>query len=98
MKYQMRVVIEDPNVELRMVAEVRFNLTCHFMYQPECYGNGYIVSIEGDNFYKQIYGLRYDESFNCDKRVDWLKTWARSYWSGKNGTWAVKHLEIIPMD
>ena len=94
MKYLMRVVIEDPNVEPGMVAELFFDLTCYFTHHPEQYGNGYTVSIAGDNFYKQIYDLRYDKSFNRDKKADWLKAWAHNYWSGKNGAWKVKSLTI----
>lgn len=28
------------------------------------------------------------------KRKKWLEEWARNYWSGENGAWAIKSLEI----
>lgn len=94
MEYQMRVIIEDPNVEPGMVAELSFDLTCYFTHHPEQYGNGYTVSIASDNFEERLYDLRYDRSFNHNKKADWLKAWAHNYWSGKNGAWKVKSLKI----
>ncbi len=94
MEYQMRVVIEDPNVEPGMVAELSFDFTCYFTHLPKQYGNGYTVSISSDNFEERLYDLRYDRSFDCNKKADWLKAWAHNYWSGKDGAWKVKSLTI----
>ena len=98
MKYQMRVVIEDPNVEPGMIAELLFDLECNFNHHPNQYGNGYCLSISGKNFYRQIIDLRYDKSFDRNNPDIWLSNWAHNYWSGENGAWVVKHLEITPID
>lgn len=94
MEYQMHVVIEDPNVKPGMFAELSFDFTCYFTHHPKQYGNGYTVSIASDNFEERLYDLRYDKSFNRNKKADWLKAWAYNYWSGKNGAWKVKSLII----
>lgn len=94
MKYQMRVVIEDPNVKPGMVAELLFDLDCEFHHNPNQYGNGYCLSISGKDFYKQIIDLRYDTSFDRNHPDIWLYTWAHNYWSGKNGAWKIKSLTI----
>lgn len=98
MKYQMRIVIEDPNVEPGMIAELLFDLDCNFKHHPNQYGNGYYLSISSKGFYEQIIDLRYDKSFDRNNPDIWLSNWAYNYWSGKNGAWAVKHLEIMPID
>ena len=98
MEYQMRVVIEDHNVEPGIVAERIFDLDCNFNHHPNQYGNGYYLSISGKDFYEQIIDLRYDRSFDRNNPDVWLSNWAHNYWSGENGAWAVKHLEITPID
>lgn len=95
MDYRMKVTITDPNTPKGMMSELFFDLNCHFVFDEEQYGNGHYVSIEGKEFYRQVIDLRYDHSFDPDKKEEWLEAWARSYWSGKNGAWAVKTIEII---
>ena len=91
MEYKMKVVItKDGN-------EKTYNLDCGFSYDEEQYGNGYCASVEGNDFYPQYLDIRYDRSFNKSNKSKWLEEWARSYWSGKNGAWIVKKIDIVPI-
>ena len=95
MNYIMKVSITDPNTQAGMISELFFELNCDFEYDKDQYGNGHYVSIKGKDFYRCSYDIRYDRSFDRNKKEEWLEAWARSYWSGKNGAWTVKTLEII---
>lgn len=94
MNYRMKVIIADPEATKEMTSELYFDLTCSFTYDGEQYGNGHYVLIKGEKFYKQIIDLRYDKSFDRNNKMQWLENWARNYWSGENGAWAIKSLEI----
>ncbi len=94
MNYKMKVIITDPNTPAGMISELHFNLDCRFTYDEEQYGNGHYVCIAGKEFYKQVIDLRYDTDFDRNKKEEWLEQWARNYWTGKNGAWAIKSLEI----
>ena len=94
MTYNMKVTITDPNTPAGMFSELFFDLRCAFVYDEDTYGNGHYVSIGGKEFYKQVIDLRYDTSFDRDNKMKWLTDWAYSYWSGKDGAWTIKSLEI----
>lgn len=94
MIYKMKVTITDPRTEENMFSSLNFHLDCKFTYNPEQYGNGYCVTITGNNFSGQWIDLRYDKSFDPQNKAKWLEKWAKNYWSGKNGAWAIKALEI----
>lgn len=96
MDYRMKVTINDPNTPKGMVTELFFDLDCHFNYNPRQYGNGYHLSIFNKYFDKQLIDLRYDKTFDRNNKEKWLKEWANNYWTGENGAWAIKHLEIVP--
>ena len=95
MGYEMKVIIEDPNTEEGMSSGLFFTLNCDFCYDEEQYGNGHYVSIEGKDFSSQYLDIRYDRSFNRSNKSKWLEEWAKSYWSGKNGAWIVKKIDIV---
>ena len=103
MKYEMKVAIEDSiskrvlYAEEEMPSRLFFTLNCDFCHDEEQYGNGHYVSIEGDGFSPKYFDIRYDRSFNRSNKSKWLEEWARSYWSGKNGAWIVKEIDIVPM-
>lgn len=94
MNYKMNVKITNPETPKGMISELYFEIDCNFVYDAEQYGNGYYVSLKGKEFYKQVIDLRYDGSFNRNEKEKWLENWAKSYWTGKNGAWAIKSLEI----
>lgn len=97
MGYEMKVIIENPNIEEGMSSGLFFTLNCYFCYDEDQYGNGHYVSIEGKDFCSQYLDIRYDKSFNRNNKSKWLEEWARNYWSGKNGAWIVKKIDIVPM-
>jgi hypothetical protein len=90
----MEVKITDPNTPEGMISELYFNLECIFSYDENQYGNGHYVVIQGKDFYRQVIDLRYDKSFDRENKEKWLMEWAKNYWSGKDGAWAVKSLMI----
>jgi hypothetical protein len=49
--------------------------------------------MRNDSF-RNVYDLRYDASFNPNKKAEWLERWARGYWRGKDGAYIVKSLTI----
>ena len=77
MNYKMKVIIADPETPKGMTSDLLFNLDCKFIYDEEQYGNGHYVSIAGKEFYRNVIDLRYDQSFNPDKKEEWLEQWAR---------------------
>ena len=91
MEYEMKVVITKDG------SEKTYSFECGFSYDEEQYGNGYYVSIEGEDFYPKYFDIRYDRSFNRSNKSKWLEEWARSYWSGENGAWSIKEIDIVPM-
>lgn len=94
MTYKMKVRITDPNTPKGMTSELCFKLICSFIYDSEQYGNGFFLNIEGEGFEDKFFDLRYDRSFKKSEKEKWLENWAESYWSGKNGAWGIKSLEI----
>ena len=97
MSYEMKVMIEDPNTKEGMSSGLFFILNCDFYYDEEQYGNGHYVSISGNDFSPRYLDIRYDRSFNKSNKSKWLEEWARSYWSGQNGAWIVKKIDIVPI-
>jgi hypothetical protein len=90
----MKVKITDPKTPAGMMSEIFFKLDCEFVCNEDDYGNGHYVAIGGEHFAEQYIDLRYDTSFNKDKKEEWLESWAKNYWSGENGAWAVKSVEV----
>ncbi len=98
MNYKMKVTITDPNTKEGMFSSLYFALDCKFYCNPEQYGNGYYVTIKSKEFYQQVIDLRYNKSFDRNNKTKWLEEWARNYWSGKNGAWVIKTLDIIKVE
>ena len=94
--YKIKVKVEEPNTPEGMTSGLYFDLDCHFTYNPETYGNGHYVQIKSTDLPFQCcnYDLRYDKSFDRNNKIKWLEEWARSYWSGENGSWKITELEI----
>lgn len=97
MKYQINVTITDPETPKEMYSGLTFNLEAVFFYDEEQYGNGHYLSIYGKGFSEQHYDIRYDTSFRRNEKAKYLEQWARNYWSGKNGAWVIKSLEIVKL-
>lgn len=98
MNYKMTVIIADKKTPDGMCSDLTMNLKCRFIYDPKQYGNGYYVSItvgEEETYIGNLYDLRYDKTFNSEHKEQWLEKWAKSYWNGKNGAYAIKTLKIV---
>lgn len=91
MKYRLKVIIANPEAPEN---EVAYELLFSFVHDPEQYGNGHYASIRGANFWSQFIDLRYDSEFDRNNKAAWVEKWARNYWSGKDGAFMVKSLEI----
>ena len=98
MKYNMTVIIADPNTPEGMTSDIVMKLNASFVHDTEQYGNGHYVSISGGEFYRQVIDLRYDARFDPNNKTAFLEKWARSYWSGEDGAYYVKSLEITPAE
>ena len=91
----MKVKITDPKTPEGMTSELFFDLDCNFIYDEEQYGKKTYLSIASkDGHFENYYDLRYDMTFDRNEKEKWLEKWARSYWSGENGAWTIKTLEI----
>ena len=91
----MKVVITDPDTKEGMTSGLFFDIDCYFIYDEEQYGNKHYVYLKNGEGFEHYIDLRYDASFRSDRKEEWLENWARNYWSGKNGAWSIKTLEII---
>ena len=94
MKYEMTVTIANPNTPKGMTSDIVMKMTCTFGYDPKQYGNGYAVFIDNGDGFGNYIDLRYDTTFNPDKKKEYLEKWARNYWNGKDGAYIVKSLKI----
>lgn len=90
MHYKMYVVISDPNTPKGMYSGIPFYLDIYFSKKLAKYGNVYIADICCNTVYQLSVEAFFEDS-NADK---WLEQWAYNYWSGKDGAWQVKKLEI----
>ena len=90
-KYRLRVIVVSPENQQNKAA---YELLFTFVYDPEQYGNGHYASIRGANFWHQVIDLRYDAEFDRNDKAAWVEKWARNYWSGENGAFMVKELDI----
>lgn len=97
MLYSMKVLIENP----RTSKKTERVFECKFVKDKEGYGNKYYLSIEcldhPEEYFPNL-DLRYDRSFNSDRKEIYLATWAYEYWSGEKGAWKIKELTIKDMN
>ena len=90
----MTVTIANPETPVGMTSDILMKLDCEFDRDPDQYGNGYFLSIRSKNGFENYLDLRYDTTFNPDKQAEYLERWAHTYWSGKDGAYIVKQLNI----
>lgn len=95
LNYKMTAEIYDPESTVEMFSALKLNLFCEVFCNPNDFGNGSYVSVRGEGFSMNVFDVRYDRSFNINKADEWLKSWANNYWSGKNGAWKIKSLQIL---
>ena len=93
--FEVRVRIENPE----KTKSTEYLLECEFLKEENGYGNGYHLSISGKEFSAPLfpgmyYDIRYDTAFRSDEMEEYLVSWAKKYWSGKNGAWTLKSVEV----
>ena len=94
MKYWMNVVICNPNTPEGMNSDIFFKLEAEFAVDPDTYGKKTWLHIHGNHNFEAYYDLRYDNEYHRGQEKEFLEYWAHSYWSGKDGAYTVKSLEI----
>lgn len=94
MKYTMTVTIADPQTPDGMTSDILLKVDCTFDHDPNQYGNGYFLRMRCSKGFEYTTDLRYDTSFDPTNKAEYLERWAHSYWSGKNGAYIVKQLNI----
>lgn len=95
MNYKMEIGIVNPD---NPQDGITFNWEAQFTYDPETYGNGHYLAIvkeNGELF--QLYDIRYDRDFRKDDKIEYLKTWARNYWTGRDGAYYLDGIHIEPI-
>nr|DAP55409.1 MAG TPA: hypothetical protein [Caudoviricetes sp.] len=99
MKYLMNVVIKDPHTEPGMVSDMLLKFRCFFTKDDDnyTYGKKAYLSIIGESSDKYI-DLRYDKNYHRGKEKEYLEYWANNYWTGKNGAWEIKSLNITEVE
>lgn len=66
---------------------------------PDQYGNGChmsVVNVETNQ--RDIYDIRYDKTFKSSDPITYIKDWAYSIWTGKNGSWKIINFSIEKID
>ena len=89
MKYKMNITITYNGMERT------FDLDCVFLYKEKDYGNKYHLSITNKLGFNEYLDIRYDTTFNINKKEKYLVDWAYNYWTNKNGAWKIKRIEVI---
>lgn len=94
MNYLMNVVICDPCTPTGMNSDIFFKLNAEFSVDPETFGKKTWLHIQGNNRFEAYYDLRYDNEYHRGQEKEFLEYWAHTYWSGKDGAYKVKSIEI----
>ncbi len=90
MNYKMNVTICSPKDETKVRT---MELDVEFSYDEKTYGNGHYLYI-GNGSFEFYLDIRYDSTFNKNKKTAYLRKWAKNYWSGENGAYKVKTIKI----
>ena len=94
MKYLINAVICDPYTPEGMNSDILFKLTAEFAVDPKTYGKKTWLYIHGNKNFEAYYDLRYDSEYHRGQEKEFLEYWAHTYWSGKDGAYIVKTLDI----
>lgn len=95
MHYKMKVTIAPVKDSIEPDSpEKTLNLDATFAIHDTSYGNKHYLYIKGDHGFAASYDIRYDRDFHPNRKAEYLKDWANWYWSGKDGAWKVKSIEV----
>lgn len=92
MKYKLNVTITQKGKEQTLDLDCNF-----FICKENDYGNKYYLSIKDNLDFYEYLDIRYDTTFDINKKEQYLVDWAYNYWTGKNGAWAIKRIEVIKL-
>ena len=73
-----------------------FSVKVSFHYNPDDYGNGYYMNIEGENepFGNSYIDIRYDRDFHRAKKISYIASYFENRYDGKNGAWKLLGINI----
>ena len=79
---------------------LEFKVKVSFSCDPDDYGNGYYMAIEGENepWGCGCYDIRYDGSFNRNKKISYIAKFFESRYDGQNGAWTLLAIKIAEAD
>lgn len=77
-----------------------FKVKVSFSCDPDDYGNGYYMYIEGENepFGGQGYDIRYDRRFNHSKKISYIARYFEERYDGQDGAWTLLGIKISEAD
>ncbi len=83
----------DPNKASR---KLTFKVEIEFSYDPDDYGNGYYMDVEGENepWGFSGYDIRYDTKFNPEKKISYIARFFEETNNGQNGAWILLGIAI----
>ena len=90
-KYKMNITIAHNDIETTL------DLDCVFLCKERDYGNKYHLSITNYLGFNELVDIRYDTTFDINKKEKYLIDWAYNYWTGKNGSWEIKRIKVIKL-
>lgn len=84
----------------RPMRSLQFKVKVSFSCDPDDYGNGYYMGIEGENepWGFGSYDIRYDGSFNPKKKISYIAKFFESKYNGQNGAWTLLGIKIAAAD
>ncbi|MBQ3022339.1 MAG: hypothetical protein IJD91_03315 [Clostridia bacterium] len=92
MKYKMNITITYNDIETTIDLDCNF-----FIIKENDYGNKYHLSITNKLGFNEWVDIRYDTTFDINKKEKYLVDWAYNYWTGKNGAWGIKRIKVIKL-
>lgn len=99
-------VLIDPDTKTGMCGDTNFKLLATFSYLDSednfCYGNGTYLVVRGTIGFNpnvnECFDCRYDKRLKTGSESEFLETFFRDRWHGKNGAWAIKSMTIEKAD
>ena len=84
----------------RPTAGLMFKVKVSFSYDPDDYGNGYYMGVEGENepWGCGCYDIRYDGKFNPKKKISYIAKFFENRYDGENGAWTLLGIKIAEAD
>ena len=93
MENQFKVTYHIGNDEGKSMV---FNSVVEFSHDPDTYGNGWYMGIEGkdESFGFGTYDIRYDTNFRRDQMLLYIAQFYAYRYTGKNGSYKLMGIKI----